>query len=445
MTPRKKSSVAPAASPLKNQKSEALFQQAQSHLVGGVNSPVRAFKAVGGHPRFIAKAEGAWLEDVDGNSYVDFIGSWGPMILGHQYPTVSKALVDAVHLGTSFGATSPSEVELAMLVKEALPSIEKIRFTNSGTEATMSAIRLARGFTKRVRIVKFEGCYHGHDDSLLVAAGSGATTFGVPSSAGVPDVLAKNTWVLPYNDSPALEDLFQKQGPNIAAVIIEPICGNMGVVTPDPEFLDTLATLAERHGALLIFDEVMTGFRVAWGGAQTIFNMEPDLTCLGKIIGGGLPVGALGGRAEIMDHLAPLGPVYQAGTLSGNPLAMAAGLATLTELKNGKAYELLRDSTTKLTEFIRKSAKAHGVNVQVNQAGSMFTVFFNGQPVRSYLEATESNTTKYGKFFNSLLDHGVYFPPSQYEAAFVSTAHTPEIMKKVEEAVDAAFEAVVKG
>jgi glutamate-1-semialdehyde 2,1-aminomutase len=242
-----------------------------------------------------------------------------------------------------------------------------------------------------------------------------------------------------------LEDLFQKQGPNIAAVIIEPICGNMGVVTPDPEFLDTLATLAERHGALLIFDEVMTGFRVAWGGAQTVFNMEPDLTCLGKIIGGGLPVGALGGRAEIMDHLAPLGPVYQAGTLSGNPLAMAAGLATLGELKNGKPYELLRDCTTKLTEFIRKSAKTHGVNVQVNQAGSMFTVFFNGQPVRSYLEATECDTKKYGKFFNTLLDHGVYFPPSQFEAAFVSIAHTPEIMKKVEQAVDAGFEAVVKG
>lgn len=429
--------------PTKNtQKSEAMLRQAKEHLVGGVNSPVRAFNAVGGHPRFIAKSQGAYLEDIDGNSYVDFLGSWGPMILGHQHPTVSAALSSAISRGTSYGATSPLEVELAALIKESLPSIEKIRFTNSGTEATMSAIRLARGYTKRVRIVKFEGCYHGHDDSLLVAAGSGATTFGVPSSAGVPEVLAKNTWVLPYNDGPALEDLFQKQGPNIAAVIVEPICGNMGVVAPDPEFLDTMATLAERHGALLIFDEVMTGFRVAWGGAQTIFNMEPDLTCLGKIIGGGLPVGALGGRADIMDNLAPLGPVYQAGTLSGNPLAMAAGLATLEELKKTKPYEALRDATTKLTEFIRKSAKSNGVTVQVNQAGSMFTVFFTGQPVRSYLEAMECNTGKYGRFFNALLDHGVYFPPSQFEAAFVSTAHTPDVMKKVEQAVGAAFRAV---
>lgn len=420
----------------------SLLQEAERHLVGGVNSPVRAFGAVGGHQKIIRRAKGAVLEDVDGNSYVDFVGSWGPMIFGHNPPPVVKAVKSALAEGTSFGATCPAEIQLAGLVKEALPSIELVRFTSSGTEATMAAIRLARGFTKRVRIVKFEGCYHGHSDSLLVSAGSGATTFGVPSSAGVPDVLAKNTWVLPYNDSTALEELFQKQGPNIAAVIIEPICGNMGVVTPQPEFLDTLATLTHRHGALLIFDEVMTGFRVGWSGAQGIFGMTPDLTCLGKIIGGGFPVGAFGGRRDIMEKLAPLGPVYQAGTLSGNPLAMAAGLAMLNELRDKNPYDSLKRITTRLVDFIRETAKKKNVPVQVNQAGSMFTVFFTGQPVRNYMDATESDTRRYGRFFNALLQNGVYFPPSQYEAAFVSTAHKPALIEKTKAALIAAFDQV---
>lgn len=415
-------------------KSESLFSEAQRHLVGGVNSPVRAFKAVGGTPIFISKAKGAHIEDADGNTYIDFVGSWGPMILGHNAPPVIKAVKSALENGTSFGAPCALEVELAQKIKGAIPSIDLIRFTSSGTEATMSALRLARAYTKRARIMKFEGAYHGHSDGLLVSAGSGATTFGVPSSAGVPDFLAQSTWVLPYNDALALEDLFFKQGPNVAAVIVEPVCGNMGVVPPTKEFLETLTKLTQQYGSLLIFDEVMTGFRLGWGGAQEMFSITPDLTCLGKIIGGGFPVGAFGGRQDIMEMLAPLGPVYQAGTLSGNPIAMAAGSATLQALCAEKPYQALNKATADLASFIRAEARKKKVSVQVNQVGSMFTVFFNEENIDSYLTATGSDTGKYAAFFHALIKRGVYMPPSQFEAAFVSTEHTPQVMEKAKKA-----------
>jgi glutamate-1-semialdehyde 2,1-aminomutase len=425
-------------------KSELLFEKARKHLVGGVNSPVRAFGAVGGTPLFIAKAHGAQLEDVDGNEYVDFVGSWGPMILGHNPPVVMEAVRKQLDNGASYGAPCEKEVLLAQLVKDAMPSIELLRFTSSGTEATMSALRLARAHTRRVRIVKFEGAYHGHSDSLLVAAGSGATTFGVPSSAGVPEFLAQNTWVLPYNDPEALDDLFVKQGPNIAAVIIEPVCGNMGVVKPAKGFLDLLTRLCKRHGALLIFDEVMTGFRLGWGGAQAMFGVKPDLTCLGKIIGGGFPVGAFGGRKDVMEKIAPLGPVYQAGTLSGNPVAMSAGLALLGELKKTNPYDRLEQATAELAAFVRAAARDNKIPAQVNQVGSMFTIFFNDGPVTNYLQATNSDTARYGRFFHELLRRGVYMPPAQYEAAFVSTLHTPTVMDTAEKAFVGAFQALLK-
>lgn len=425
-------------------KSEKLFENARQHLVGGVNSPVRAFGAVGGTPRVIAKAEGAYIEDADGNRYIDFVGSWGPMILGHNAPVVKKAVLAAVENGTSFGASCADEARLAELVKEAMPSIDLIRFTSSGTEATMSALRLARAYTKRVRIVKFEGGYHGHSDGLLVAAGSGATTFGVPSSAGVPDFLAQNTWVLPYNNVQALENLFDRQGINVAAVIVEPVAGNMGVVEPTKEFMKALELLTRRHGSVLIFDEVMTGFRLGYGGVQGTFKIKPDLTCLGKIIGGGFPVGAFGGRRDIMELLAPLGPVYQAGTLSGNPVAMAAGVATLETLKKDNPYDALNKATAALCESIRASAKKRKVPVRVNQSGSMFTVFLTDQDVSSYMDATHSNTRAFAKFFQALLENGVYMPPSQFEAAFVSTEHSPAVMKKAAEAFDAALGAIAK-
>lgn len=426
----------------KRRRSEELFAESAKHLVGGVNSPVRAFGAVGGTPRFIVGAKGATVEDADGNRYIDFVGSWGPMILGHNAPPVLKAARAAISRGTSFGACTPAEVHLAQLVKAAFPSIEKVRFTTSGTEATMTAVRLARAYTNRVRIAKFEGGYHGHSDGLLVAAGSGATTFGVPSSAGVPDLLAKNTWVLPFNDVPALENLFFKQGPNIAAVIVEPVCGNMGVVTPEPAFLNALVQTSRKHGALLIFDEVMTGFRLAWGGAQELFRVTPDITCLGKIVGGGFPVGAVGGRRAIMDQLAPLGPVYQAGTLSGNPVAMAAGVATLKSLQSRPPYVALDRATADLAHALRAAAQKAGVAVQVNHIGSMFTVFFTGSRVSNYFQAMQSNTKRYAAFFGALLDRGVYMPPSQFEAAFVSTAHTPAVMDKALDAFHGAFAAV---
>ncbi len=425
-------------------KSSKLFDVAQHHLVGGVNSPVRAFGAVGGTPLFIAKARGATLEDVDGHQYIDFVGSWGPMILGHNPPSVTDAVKKQIEVGTSFGAPCEKEVLVAELIKEAFPSIELLRMTSSGTEATMSALRVARAHTRRVRIVKFEGAYHGHSDSLLVAAGSGATTFGVPSSAGVPEFLAQNTWVLPYNDTEALDDLFVKQGPNIAAVIIEPVSGNMGVVKPTEGFLKMLTAICKRHGALLIFDEVMTGFRLGWGGAQAMFGIKPDLTCLGKIIGGGFPVGAFGGRKDIMEKVAPLGPVYQAGTLSGNPVAMSAGLALLSELKKTPPYAQLEQTTSELVDFLRDCAAKNKIPVQINHVGSMFTIFFNDSPVRNYLEATASDTTRYARFFHELLKRGVYLPPSQFEAAFVSTAHSPTVIDTAEKAFAGAFQALRK-
>jgi len=424
--------------------SEKLFKIAQECLVGGVNSPVRAFSAVKGKPRFIKKAKGPYLIDVDSNQYIDFVGSWGPMILGHNPPAVLEAVKKTLANGISFGACSPLEIDLAQLILKAFPSMEQIRFTSSGTEATMSALRLARGITKRERILKFEGAYHGHADALLVSAGSGATTFGIPSSAGVVETLARYTWVLPYNNFQALENLFRTQGPNIAAVIVEPICGNMGVVNPLPDFLEALRELTKKFENFLIFDEVMTGFRVAWGGAQNIYGIEPDITCLGKIIGGGFPVGAFGGKREFMQKLAPLGPVYHAGTLSGNPVAMAAGLATLKELEKKKPYGALEKTTNDLKEFILKTAEAKKVPVQVNSACGMFTVFFSDQPVQSYFDALLANTDQYAVFFQALLNCGVYFPPSQFEAAFISTAHTLPVLEKAKGAIASALEAVQK-
>jgi len=423
-------------------KSELLYTAARKNLVGGVNSPVRAFGAVGGIPRFMEKAHGAILTDVDGVDYIDFMGSWGPMILGHTPDPVIREIKKVLPKGTSFGAPTQVEIDLASLVKKAFPSIDLVRFTNSGTEATMSALRLARAFTKRERILKFEGGYHGHSDGLLVAAGSGATTFGVPSSAGVPEMLARNTWVVPYNDIMTLEEVFRTQGPNIAAVIIEPICGNMGVVAPTMSFLQKLRQLTRKHGVVLIFDEVMTGFRVEWGGAQSLYSMTPDLTCLGKIIGGGFPVGAFGGRHEIMEKLAPMGPVYQAGTLSGNPIAMTAGLTTLQILKSKKPYPALAAKTQDLVAHIKSEAKKKRIPIQVNHVGSMFTVFFSNYAVTSYISATQSNTRRYAVFFHELLKRGVYLPPSQFEAAFVSTAHTSEVMKKAKKAFSKALDVI---
>lgn len=423
-------------------KSKAAFAKARKILVGGVNSPVRAYGAVGGTPRFIDRAKGPFLWDIDGKSYVDFVGSWGPMILGHLPPSVTRAVRKALRKGTSFGAPTEVETELAHFVQQAFPSMEMIRFVNSGTEAAMSALRLARAATNRERIVKFEGGYHGHSDGLLVSAGSGATTFGVPSSAGVPEVMARSTWVLPYNDPFSLEEIFRSQGPNIAAVILEPVAGNMGVVAPSPSFLNKLFRLTRRHGTVLIFDEVMTGFRVSYGGAQEYYGIRPDLTCLGKIIGGGFPVGAFGGRREIMEKLAPIGPVYQAGTLSGNPIAMAAGLATLRSLKTKKPYKRLDAKTADFVQFIRQEAKKRGIPLQANQVGSMFTVFFSTHPVTCYLDATDADAKRYAAFFHALLDRGVYFPPSQFEAAFVSTAHSSDVLRRAKKAASSALDVI---
>jgi glutamate-1-semialdehyde 2,1-aminomutase len=415
---------------IKTAKSEALFAEAQKHLVGGVNSPVRAFGAVAGTPRFIDSADGPFLHDVDGNEYIDFIGSWGAMILGHRPPVVLAAVKKMLENGTSFGAPTAIEVEMAQLVKTLVPSIEQLRFTSSGTEATMSAVRLSRAVTKRDRLLKFAGGYHGHSDSLLVSAGSGATTFGVPSSAGVPKILAQYTWVLPFNDSDALEEIFRTQGPNIAAAIVEPVAGNMGLVRPDAGFLQKLRQLCTKYGTMLIFDEVMTGFRLGLGGVQGLYEVTPDITCLGKIIGGGFPVGAFGGPEKIMKMVTPLGPVYQAGTLSGNPIAMAAGLATLKSLAGKPPYAALEKATKAFLAPLIATAAKLKIPVQVNQIGSMFTVFFNDDPVTDYFSALQSDLPRYSKFFHAALKRGVYFPPSQFEAAFISTAHTPAVLKR---------------
>jgi glutamate-1-semialdehyde 2,1-aminomutase len=393
-------------------------------MPGGVNSPVRAFRAVGGDPLFMASGKGAMMTDVDGKSYIDYVLSWGLLILGHAHPEVVEALARAAETGTSFGACTPREVELAERIVEAYPSVERVRLVNSGTEATLSALRVARAATGRDKILKFEGCYHGHGDSLLVKAGSGVATLGLPDSPGVPPALAKLTVTVPFNDSAALEEAFNVHRSELAAAIVEPVVGNMGCVLPRPGFLQKLRALTEEQGTILIFDEVMTGFRVAYGGAQQLYKIDPDMTTLGKIIGGGLPVGAYGGKARLMDLVAPAGPVYQAGTLSGNPLAVSAGLKTLEILRRPGIYERLDLLTEKLANGLMTDAAQQGVPLTVNRVGSMFTAFLTANPVIDYASARKANTTAYGLFFRSLLEGGVYFPPSQFEAAFVSTSHS---------------------
>lgn len=423
-------------------KSQALFQKALAVMPGGVNSPVRAFRAVGGDPIFIARGKGSSLTDVDGKDYIDYVLSWGPLILGHCHPEVVEALAGVIETGTSFGACTSAEVELAERIREAYPSIERVRLVNSGTEATLSALRVARAATGRDKILKFEGCYHGHGDSLLVKAGSGVATLGLPDSPGVPRALAALTVTVPFNNPAALEEAFRIHGGQLAAVIIEPVVGNSGCVLPEAGFLEGVRKLTAQHGTILIFDEVMTGFRVAYGGAQHLYKIKPDLTTLGKIIGGGLPVGAYGGSAALMDLVAPAGPVYQAGTLSGNPLAVAAGLKTLEILRRPGTYEQLEAASAKLASGLAAAAAKAGVPLTVNRQGSMFTCFFTGGPVRDYASAKQSDTARFGRFFRSLLEHGVYFPPSQFEAAFVSTAHRERDLTSTLDAAAKAFEEI---
>jgi glutamate-1-semialdehyde 2,1-aminomutase len=420
-------------------KSEQLFAEALRYIPGGVNSPVRAFRAVGGQPFFVHKARGAHVFDVDGNDYIDYVGTWGPAILGHAYPAVIQAVKDAAEQGTSFGIPNPFEVKMARLICQAVPSVQKVRMCNSGTEACMSAIRLARGFTGRDKIIKFEGCYHGHVDSLLVKAGSGALTFGAPDSAGVPAAFTQHTIVLPFNETEPVRAAFAANPGQIAGIIVEPVPGNAGVYLPKPGYLEFLRAITSRHDALLIFDEVMTGFRLAWGGAQERFGIRPDLSCFGKIIGGGLPVGAFGGRAPIMDCLAPLGPVYQAGTLSGNPLAMAAGIATLEELSKGNAYAKLEDSGAALESGMKEAARAAKVPVQFNRIGSMFCGYFTGQPVHNLADALTSDRERFAKYFQGMLKQGIYIAPSQFEAGFISTAHSAEDIEKTLKAARSVF------
>jgi len=427
---------------LDSKNSDRLFERAKRLIPGGVNSPVRAFRAVGRAPLFIREAAGARITDADGNSYIDYVGSWGPMILGHAHPVVIEAIREAATRGTSYGAPTELEIELAGDISAAFPSIERVRLTSSGTEAAMSAIRLARGFTGRDRIVKFEGCYHGHSDSLLVKAGSGLATFGTPDSAGVPSDFARNTIVVPYNDPSALNRTFEEQGSDIACVIIEPVAGNMGCVPPAHGYLEAVREITAGHGALLIFDEVITGFRIAYGGAQQLYGVKPDLTCLGKIIGGGLPVGAFGGRADVMDRIAPLGPVYQAGTLSGNPLAVTAGLAMLKLLREANPYEELERRGAKLERGFRDAASEAGVASTVNRVGSMVTGFFTDSPVTDWTSAKPSDTDRYGHFFRLMLERGVYLAPSQFECAFVSLAHTNEMIDRTIDAVRLAMRAL---
>lgn len=407
-------------------RSQELFLEAQRYLPGGVDSPVRAFKAVGGTPPFIARGNGSKIYDADGNEYIDFVGSWGPLIIGHSHPQVLAALKEAVEWGTSFGAPTELEMRLAKLICAAMPSIEMIRFVNSGTEATMTALRLARAFTRRDKIVKFAGSYHGHADGLLVKGGSGLATLGIPDSPGVPLGYAQNTLVAPYNDAGAVEQFFQRYPREIAAVIVEPIAANMGVVPPQPGFLASLGHLTNEFRALLIFDEVITGFRVAYGGAQALYGITPDLTCLGKIIGGGLPVGAYGGRREIMEMMAPVGPVYQAGTLSGNPLAMTAGIETLKVLSQPGVYHRLEEQASKLGKGIANSAQKANMSLHINRVASLLTVFFTDNEVTDYESASKANTKLFAAFFQNMLKEGIYWPPSQFEAAFVSLAHRDE-------------------
>ncbi|MBI3666106.1 MAG: glutamate-1-semialdehyde 2,1-aminomutase [Acidobacteria bacterium] len=417
-------------------RSRALFEKAQQLMPGGVNSPVRAFRSVGGDPLFIARGEGAKIFDADGNQYLDYVGSWGPLLLGHRHPAVIEALRRALEIGTSFGAPTELEVEFTERIRRAVPSIELLRLVNSGTEATMSAIRVARGFTGRELVVKFEGCYHGHVDSLLVKAGSGVATLGIPDSVGVPAAFSATTVALPFNSAEAVEEAFRRHGERIAAVIVEPVVGNMGCVPPAPGFLELLRRLTDKHGTVLIFDEVMTGFRLALGGAQHSFGIRPDLTTLGKVIGGGLPIAAYGGRAGIMSRVAPLGPVYQAGTLSGNPLAVSGGLAMLRTLEeHPEIYGQLEQRAGRLCDGVAAAARAAGRALTINRAGSMFTFFFTPDPVTDYETAKRSDTAAYARFFRGLLERGVYLPPSQFEAAFLSAAHSDEDISNTIEAV----------
>ena len=419
------------------QKSISLNERATQLLPGGVNSPVRACRSVDSHPLFIAQASGAYIIDTDRNKYIDYVGSWGPMILGHRHPEVISALSLALNEGISYGAPIEKEIELAECILSAFPAMDMIRMVNSGTEATMSAVRLARAHTGREKIVKFDGCYHGHADTLLVAAGSGVATLGIPGSPGIPESIAAHTLSLPYNDLNTVDDVMKNQGDSIACIIVEPVAGNMGLVRPQPGFLEGLKELTQKHGSLLIFDEVMSGYRVAFGGAQVLYNISPDLTCLGKIIGGGMPVGAYGGRRELMKKIAPEGSVYQAGTLSGNPLAMTAGLATLKVLQQPNFYEGLASKTNSLVSGIEEAAKTAGVSIQTDHLGSMFGLFFTDSPVYNFDDAKKSNLAQFKQYFQGMREHGVYIAPSQFEAGFVSSAHS---QADIDNTIDAASE-----
>lgn len=420
-------------------KSETLFERAQLTIPGGVNSPVRAFKAVGGTPRFIERADGPYMYDVDGNRYIDYINSWGPMVLGHNNPQIREAVIKASEFGLSYGAPTEAEVEMAELVSSIVPSMEMVRMVNSGTEATMSAIRLARGYTGKNKLVKFEGCYHGHADSLLVKAGSGALTLGVPSSPGVPDDVAKHTLTMEFNNIESVKACFEELGDDIACIIVEPVAGNMNCIPPVPGFLEGLRDICDQYGAVLIFDEVMTGFRVSLGGAQAQFGVTPDLTCLGKVIGGGMPVGAFGGKRKILTHIAPTGPVYQAGTLSGNPIAMAAGLCALKQLKAEGFYDSIFANTQALVEGFQAMADKNGIPLTTNIAGSMFGIFFTNEKVTNYQQAISVNQAQFNQFYHNMLAEGVYLAPASFEAGFVSKMHTMDVVEATIAAADKAF------
>jgi len=428
---------------MKTEKSSQLFREAQKYLVGGVNSPVRAFKALGMEPLFIAKGKGSRVWDVDGNEFIDYVLSWGPLILGHAHDQIINAIKQVSNYGTSFGAPTELEIEMAKAVVEAVPSVEMVRFVNSGTEATMSAIRLARGYTCKKKIIKFDGCYHGHGDSLLVSAGSGIATLGIPGTPGIPEELAKLTIVLPYNDIDAVEEAFKKHGDDIACVILEPVAGNMGVVAPSKEYHQRLREITKEYGALLIWDEVMTGFRLALGGAQELYGIEPDLTTMGKVIGAGLPVGAYGGKREIMLHVAPEGPVYQAGTLSGNPLAMAAGLRQLQILMEKNPYPELDKKGQILEEGINQLIQKYGIKATVNRVGSMITMFFTDKEVKNFADAKSSDLELFNRFYKLMLERGIYLAPSQFEASFLSTAHSDEDINKTLNAIEDTFKEIV--
>ena len=428
-----------------NEKSRILYDRALNVIPGGVNSPVRACKSVGTKPVFINRAEGCMIFDEDGNGYIDYIGSWGPMILGHRHPAVVEALSSVLKKGTSFGAPTELEIKLAEMLISAVPSMDMVRMVNSGTEATMSAIRLARGFTKRDTIIKFDGCYHGHADTLLVEAGSGVATLSIPGSPGVPKTFVAHTLSLPYNDIDRVSEVMKTQGEKIACIIVEPVAGNMGLVTPANGFLQSLRELTDKSGSLLIFDEVMTGFRVSYGGAQAIYGISPDLTCLGKIIGGGLPVGAYGGRRDIMEHIAPQGPVYQAGTLSGNPLAMAAGIATLTQLNASGFYEALDEKTERLMVGLKGASEKTGINVKLTRAGSMLGLFFTDKEVMNFEDAKTSDLKMFSDYYKGMLQEGIYLAPSQFEALFVSAAHDTAHIDKTIQAAEKVMEGLKTG